>query len=248
MYRITENERKRVLELFYQGNSRKEIGDVVRHSSATVQRIIKDHELNVRENGLIYEFSEEGLTEPLELARLYGDLKKASLSVTDCSDALPVVQKCRSLNVQEGAISELIDAAVKIGGAEFPRQQFVGSLLRILRREQEKGQTIEQIESTYQQLDNDMRKLESDETSLKTNIAQLEAQRKQVDAAIRSGQQRLSALQSRLARVPVTEAQLETYNADKNLLAAMGLNMNDTARVKIVLMQIVGLVEMQTTD
>ncbi|MGD0424597.1 MAG: hypothetical protein ABSA92_14245 [Candidatus Bathyarchaeia archaeon] len=241
MNRITDDERKRILELFYQRSSRKKIADAVHHSSATVQRVIKAHEREVRENGLISELSEEGLTEPLELARLYGQLQRANLSVDDCREAVPIVQKCRELELEEGRLNELIDAAVGLGEPEFPRQQFVGSMLRILRLERETGQTIEQLESTQTQLDSEVRKLQSDETTLNNNIRQLAAQKTQVEADIQSGRERLSALQSRLDRVPVTEAQLETYQSDRNFLVTIGLNMNDPARAEIALIQIARL-------
>jgi DNA repair exonuclease SbcCD ATPase subunit len=197
MRKIAENDRKRALELFYQDNSRKEIGAEIGHSAATVQRVIKEHERKVKENGLISELSEEGLTEPLELARLYGEIKKADASITDCRDAIPVVQKCRSLKIEDGAVNELIDAAVTLGGKEFPREQFVHSLLRILRREQTTKQTIEQMDSAHQQLTSQVQTLQTTLTTLTTQVGQresriglLEAQKTQLEGDIRSAQER----------------------------------------------------------
>jgi len=214
--KIVQSERKRILELFYRGNSRKEIADEVRHSSATVQRVIKTHERNVRENGLIYELSEERLTDPLELARLYGELQAASVSVTDCRDAVPIVQKCKQLKLENDTVNELIDAAVRLGEPNFPRQQFAQTLLRILRREQETGHTIEQIDSDHNRLSVAILKLQSDERTLRTGMNQQQTRLSQLDTRIRNAQERLTGLERRLATVPVTEAQLETYLADMN--------------------------------
>jgi predicted nucleic acid-binding Zn-ribbon protein len=246
MRKISETERKRALESFYRDNSRKEIGAEIGHSAATVQRVIKEHERKVKENGLIYELSEEGLTEPLEIARLSGEMEKAEIaSITDCRDAIPVVLKCRSLKIEGGAVNELIDAAVTLGGNEFPREQFVPSLLRVLRREQATGQTIEQIDSTHQQLTNQVQTLQTTLTTLTGQVKQresqigiLEAQKTGLEGNIRSAQERLAAFQRQLDMIPVTQTQLQTYIADRNFLATIGFDMNDPARVRIVLVQL----------
>ena len=237
MSHITPDEKRRILGLFYQGNSRARIADIVSHSSATVHRVIKTHERDVRENGLIYELSEERLTEPLELARLYSELQAAGVSVPDCRDAVPIVQRCRVLGLEEGQVNALIDAAVRLGEPEFSREQFAQSLLRIIRREQETGQSIEQIESTHNRLSRVLQKLQSDEGALRTSINQLQAQRTDLETRIRNGQEKLAGVERRLAKVPVTEAQLEAYVADKNFLASFGLNMNDLPRAGFVLVQ-----------
>jgi len=61
--KITKFEERRIVESFYKGDSRKQIGAEVHHSSATGQRVIKEHEQKVKENGLISELSDEGLRE-----------------------------------------------------------------------------------------------------------------------------------------------------------------------------------------
>jgi chromosome segregation ATPase len=128
---------------------------------------------------------------------LYGEIKKADASITDCRDAIPVVQKCRSLKIEDGAVNELIDAAVTLGGKEFPREQFVHSLLRILRREQTTKQTIEQMDSAHQQLTSQVQTLQTTLTTLTTQVGQresriglLEAQKTQLEGDIRSAQER----------------------------------------------------------
>lgn len=237
MDRISERERKHILELFYQKKSRKEIGAEVGHSPATVQRVIKEHEGKVKENGLIYELSEEQLTEPLELARLYGELQTANVSVTDCRDAIPIVQKCRSLKIEEERANELIDAAITVGEPDFPREQFVGSLLNILRRERTTGQTIEQIEVAYNQQSNEVQRQQAVSRTLTSQISQFEQTKTRQGEQIRSAQAILSALQSRLSAVPVTETQLAIYIADRNFLATNGLDMNDPARSCLLIKQ-----------
>ena len=241
MYRISEDEKRRILGLFYQGNSRRRIADVVRHSSATVHRVITTHERNVSENGLIYELSEEGLSEPIELARLNRELQRDGVSVNDCRDAIPIVRRCRELGVEEDAVNELIDAAVTLGGPEFPREQFAQSLLRILRREQETGQTIEQVETAHHQLSSETDNLRSEATTLRNNINRLTGQGRQIDAHIRSSQEQLKSLEDRLARIPITEAALARYQTDRNFLAPLGLNMDDPSKAAVALVQLASM-------
>jgi predicted RNase H-like nuclease (RuvC/YqgF family) len=241
MNKITQLEVRRILELFYQGNSRKQISAEVRHSTATVQRVIKEHERKVKENGLISELSEQGLTEPIELARCYGEMKTAKVSIADCRDAVPVVQKSRSLNIEGAAVSELIDAAIAIGHPEFPRQQFVENMLRILRLEKTSRQTIAQLASTSERLNSEIPRLQAQSADLTAQIEQLQTRRTRMEQEIQSGEQRLAALRSQVARIPITEAQLETYTTDRDFLATLGFNMADRVRVRSVLVQFRGM-------
>ena len=239
--RISIDEKGRILGLFYQGNSRARIADIVSHSSATVQRVIKTHERDVRENGLIYELSEERLTEPLELARLYGELQAAGVSIAECRDALPIVRRCAELGVEVGPANELIDAAVRLGDPEFPREVFVQSLLRILRREQETGQSIEQLETTHNQLSSEVGNLRTEETTLRNDIRQLDGQKRQLDDRLRTSEERLKDFENRLAKIPVTETTLEAYRVNKNILASLGLDIDDLPKARVALLQIMGM-------
>jgi len=239
--RISIDEKRRILGLFYQGNSRARIADIVSHSSATVQRVIKTHERDVRENGLIYELSEERLTEPLELARLYGELQAAGVSIAECRDALPIVRRCAELGVEVGPANELIDAAVRLGDPEFPREVFVQSLLRILRREQETGRSIEQMETTHNQLSSEVVNLRTEETTLRNDIRQLDGQKRQLDDRLRTSEERLKDFENRLAKIPVTETTLEAYRVDKKILASLGLDIDDLPKAKVALLQIIAM-------
>jgi chromosome segregation ATPase len=163
-------------------------------------------------------------------------MKAANVSIADCRDAVPVVQKCRSLKIEAATVNELIDAAIAIGHPEFPRQQFVENLLRILRLEKSSGQTIAQLASTSEQLNSEVHRLQAQSADLTAQIEQLQPRRTRMEQEIHSGEQRLAALQTQLARIPITEAQLETYTADRDFLATLGFNMADTARVRSVLL------------
>jgi septal ring factor EnvC (AmiA/AmiB activator) len=59
--------------------------------------------------------------------------------------------------------------------------------------------------------------------------------------------ERLATFQSQLDQVPVTRLQLQTYITDRNFLTTNGFDMNDPARVRIVLVQLRALNHNPTT-
>ena len=118
---LSEDERRTILGLYYQNKSMRKIRENVHRSLSTIQRIIQQHIERVREHGLILTLSEERLVEPIELAKLYGELEETGISVDDCRSAIPIVQHCRTLQLEPERVSELIDAAVRIGSPNFPR-------------------------------------------------------------------------------------------------------------------------------
>lgn len=205
---------------------------------ATIQGIIQAHVQRVRDHGLVLTLTEERLTEPIQLARLFGELERTNLHVDDCRDAIPIVQRCRALHVRENQVNELIEAALRIGEPEFPREDFTNALLRILRLERETGQTVQQMQATFQQRLAQTEEFNQQRDHLRNNIRTLERRRNELNNGVRNAESRLEGLRQGLEAAELTQQQLTIYVQDRDFLRGISIDIRDVQRISAVYQQL----------
>lgn len=239
--RVSPSDVKQILELFYRNLTRRRIAAAVNRSPDTVQRVIREHEAEVRVKGLAQTLQDGGFNEVEELRRRIGEMDQLGLTAENINEAIPILLTCRTLGVDAGRASELVNAAVTLGGSQVPPAAFAQALIRILTRERETGLTIEQIDEHHRALAENVRGLQSVESQLAESIRNLRATSSELDQRIESSRQQLTVLQSQLQSANATAERLRIYMADKAWLLSVGLDTADVNRTRIVLAQLAGV-------
>lgn len=237
--RISPADAKRILDFFYKGFSREAIGAQVRHSSSTVQRVIRDHELEAARKCLPETLRDGGLSEAYAVALLAArELDKNALSVSDCREAIPVAARCRSLGIQAQKAPELIEASVKLGQPEFREREVAEALIRILQREKQTGLKIDEIAKTHDALTESTQSLRSEESELQAKVNTLRREEVEVGSRVQAGRNELASVETQLQNAKVTGETLSMYKADRTYLAGIGLDIADTEKVRHVFRQL----------
>lgn len=218
---LSETERHRIENRYiFEGKTMAEINEITDHSTSTIQSIITTYE--------------ENHPGAKQLCLLSRDLAKNHLTVSECLPAIPVVKKCSDLGINGDRAADLIDTAVK-KTSDFSNspQKLIERIMRFTKLEEDRGQTLEELETEY----NDMGNSVDEETQRQNNIITLTEQEEALQTSIDAKQSELTALNNRVADAGMTDTRLTTYETDKMILTANGINIDDISRAKVVLME-----------
>ena len=199
-------------------------------------------------NGLTPVLESMNLPSAVELAELARDMRRLHITPRHCNQVLPLVIIFRNLKLDPHLIPDLLEAALQLGGKDFPREEYAALIARIRRREKETGLSIEQVDAAHQEVTVKVNALRAESSRLQNTLTgqqntinnqqntltNLRNQSSTLTEEMQAKQRRIDALDARIASEGTTLQELDMYVTDKPYLINLGLDIRKVQSVRSV--------------
>lgn len=230
-----------IFHIIFEGMNQREAAVAEAISLESANKVWREFCDLVTMNGLVPVLESMNLPGAVELAELAREMRRHHVTPRQCNQVLPLVVVFRNLKLDPHLIPGLLEAALQLGGKDFPRDECAAAIARIRRREKETGLTIEQVDAAHQAASGEVIQLRAESAKLQTaihkqraTITSLQNQSSRLTEEIQGKQQRLDALDTRIASEGTTLQELDEYAADKLYFVNLGFDIRDVRSVRAV--------------